>query len=164
MKKSMLFAGALALAFACGPAEKEGSEILEEVEETVEDVRSSITPEWVVYQGSIPCLDCDYISMELWLEHDETEVTPDYRLVMEYKNTPAGDTEEEVEGNYTIIAGHGQDRDATLYQLNPGTNEPRYFVLNDDNTITMLGENMQPLDEEVDNDYNYTLQLKEAEE
>ncbi len=164
MKKLMLFAGALAFAFACEQGERKGSEVIEEVEETVEDLRSDITPDWVVYEGNIPCLDCDYISVELWLEHDENEVTPDYRLVMEYNNTPAGDTEEEVEGNYTIISGHERDRDATLYQLNPGTNEPRYFVLNDDRSITMLGESMQELDEGVDNDYNYTLELREADE
>jgi hypothetical protein len=70
---------------------------------------------------------------------------------------------EEVEGNYTIISGYDRDRDATLFQLNPGTNEPRYFVLNDDRSITMLGEDMQPLDEGLEGDLDYNLELKEAD-
>jgi hypothetical protein len=161
MKKTVLIiiAGWL---YACGPSENR--ETTTAVEEVLENLEERVTgSEWVVYEGDIPCIDCDEIQVELWLENDSSAVTPDYRLVMNYINTPVGDTEEEVEGNYTIISGYDRDRDATLFQLNPGTNEPRYFVLNDDRSITMLGEDMQPLDEGLEGDLDYNLELKEAD-
>lgn len=161
MKKSVLFILSVIL-YACGPSEnRETTTAVEEVVENLEE--RIVSSEWLVYKGEIPCIDCDEIQVELWLENDPHEATPDYRLVMNYINTHAGDTEEEVEGNYTIIPGYEGDRDATLYQLNPGTNEPRYFILNDDQSITMLGEDMQPLDEGIEQDLDYRLELKEAD-
>ena len=159
MKKIMLSIGVLGLLVSCGPSDTRKSD--NPINEISETLVEKVKPDWNVYEGKIPCIDCEAIHMELWLESSDTEVTPDYRLIMNYENTPVGDTSEEVEGNYTVIAGKGVDRDAKLIQLNPGTNEPRYFVENDDRSITMLGEQMQPLEEEEE--LNYRLEIKETE-
>lgn len=159
MKRIILTIGVLGLLYSCGPSDNRES--VNPISEISENLAERITPDWTVYEGKIPCIDCEAIHMQLWLESDDTEVTPDYRLVMNYENTPVGDTSEEVEGNYTVIAGHGVDRDVKLIQLNPGTNEPRYFVENEDQSITMLGEQMQPLEEEEE--LNYRLEIKETE-
>lgn len=157
MKRIVFVIGVVGMLYSCGNSEQSGNS-LERVEEAVVN---KLTPEWVVYEGTVPCIDCEAIYVELWLERDETAVTPDYRMVMNYENTAVGDKEEELTGNYTIVSGYAQDRDAVVYQLNPGTNEPRHFVLNEDRSITMLGENMQRLEEE--DDHSYRLELKESE-
>ncbi|MCC5935655.1 MAG: copper resistance protein NlpE N-terminal domain-containing protein [Lunatimonas sp.] len=157
MKRIVFVIGIVGILYSCGNSERSGN-ALERAEEAVVE---KIAPKWVVYEGTVPCIDCEAIHMELWLERDETEVTPDYRMIMNYENTPVGDKEEEVTGNYTIVSGYAQDRDAVVYQLNPGTNEPRHFVLNEDRSITMLGENMQRLEEE--DDLGYRLERKESE-
>lgn len=160
MKKLMFLLVTAGFVFACGPADREESTTT--VEEVVDHLEDRLTSDWIIYKGEVPCVDCDAIEMELWLEVDRTLTTPDYRLNLNYKNTPVGDTKEEVEGIYTIISGYGQDREAVVYQLNPGSNEPRYFLLNEeDKSLTMLGDDMQLLDEEDEKGLNYTLELKE---
>jgi len=159
MKRIILTVGVVGFLYSCGSSDSRES--TNPINEITENLAEKITPEWTVYEGKIPCLDCEAIHVKLWLEEADLEATPDYKLVMNYENTPAGDTTEEVEGNYTVIAGHGEDRDAKLIQLNPGTNEPRYFIENEDQSITMLGEQMQPLEEE--DDLNYRLEVMESD-
>jgi len=80
-------------------------------------------------------------------------------MVMHYKDTHVGNTSETLEGNYKVIAGYGKDLNATLFQVNPGTGQPRYFLENDDQSITMLGDGLQLLDEK--GDLNYRLHVNE---
>jgi hypothetical protein len=161
MKKVILTIGILGFLYGCGPAEKRDSDRTNPINEMSDNLLDRVTPDWTEYEGKFPCVDCEAIHVRLRLEKADTETTPDYQMVLEYKNTSVGDTREEVEGNYTIIAGHGEDRNATLIQLNPGTAEPRYFVENEDQSITMLGESMQPLDEA--DELNYRLEIIETE-
>lgn len=161
MKKFAFGFGLLSLLCACGGAgNQDNTNIIQDIDRAIGE---KIAPDWVIYEGSVPCIDCEAIHMELWLEQNEAPGSSlDYRLVVNYVNTPVGDTEEEINGKYTVISGHNQDMDAVLYQLNPGTDAPRYFVVNDDESITMLGENMQPLESEAE-ELDYRLELKETE-
>lgn len=159
MKRLILVVGMTGILYGCGTADKRHAEGTNPIEAISDNLVDRVTPDWKIYHGTFPCVDCEAIHVELRMEKADTEATPDYQMVMHYKDTPVGNTSETLEGNYTVIPGYGKDLNATLFQLNPGTGQPRYFLENNDQSITMLGDDLQLLDEE--GDLNYRLHVNE---
>jgi copper homeostasis protein (lipoprotein) len=88
-----------------------------------------------VYEGVLPCADCQGIRTKLTLfEEDFT-----YRLVEIYLGTPDGDRFFESEGTWSKVHGVPKKPDAEVYQLNPGKSaEVRNFLVVDDRQIRQL--------------------------
>ena len=161
MKREIVFILSLIIYASCGPnGERGGDNVFREVVETTQD---RLRVNYLVFEGEIPCIDCDKIDVELWLEKDSVEVTSDYWIRTVHRNTAQGDVKLEVDGVYTKLRGYRDDPTATVYQLNPGTDNPRYFLLKDDGTLRVLGMDMQKLMEDDPDGYSYDLQLRRGD-
>ncbi|KEO74537.1 copper resistance protein NlpE N-terminal domain-containing protein [Anditalea andensis] len=158
MKSTIVFLLSILIFTACGnQGEGEGNVI----QEVGQDISSRVANEYLVFEGEIPCVDCDRIEVELWLEKDSVQETSEYWIRTVHRGTHTGDIEDEVEGVYTKLVGYREDPTATVYQLNPGTNEPRYFLLNEnEGTLSMLGPDRRMMEEDDDERYDYNLRLK----
>lgn len=158
MKRLTVLLLSIIIFAACGSGEtSEDSNVFQEVGETTRD---RLAVDYFVFEGEIPCIDCDKIDVELWLEKDSVQETSEYWIRTVHRNTHTGDITDEVEGIYTKLVGYRDNPTATVYQLNPGTNEPRYFLLNEDGTLSVLGPDRRLLSPEDDERYDYNLQIK----
>jgi hypothetical protein len=113
------------------------------------------TTRYLVFEGEIPCIDCDQIDVKLWLEKDSVAETSDYKIRTIHRNTAQGDIHNEMSGVYARLRGHQTDPQASIFQLNPGTDNPRYFLLKEDGRLRVLGPNLERLvEDEGDLDYD----------
>ncbi len=91
-----------------------------------------------VYEGVLPCADCQGIRTELTLfDGDFT-----YRLVETYLGTPDGDRTVESDGRWSLLRPDRRDPEVAIYQLRP--DEPgdvRNFLVVDDQQIRQLDGN-----------------------
>jgi hypothetical protein len=157
MKRWILFMMAIGSFVACEPRENTAS--APEIQQGGGTIPSDFSREYRVFRGELPCDTCDKIDFELRLEVDSVSQTPTYYMRTVHRNTDNGDVEMEAEGLYTIIAGYVGNPTATVYQLNPGTNEPRYFLLQNDSTLRVLGSSLQENASPSDGEYSYDLKL-----
>lgn len=161
MRRVIIFLLSITIFAACGPGETgEDRNVFQEVGETT---RERVATQYLVFEGEIPCVDCDKIDVELWLEKDSVEATSEYWIRTVHRNTHTGDIADEVEGIYTRLTGYRDNPTATVYQLNPGTNEPRYFLLNEDGSLSVLGPDRRLLLPDEDDQYDYNLQLRRGD-
>ncbi|HSJ68066.1 MAG TPA: copper resistance protein NlpE N-terminal domain-containing protein [Anditalea sp.] len=162
MRRIIVFLLSITIFAACGTGnEGEGGEDNRTViQELGDDISQRVATNYLVFEGEIPCIDCDRIEVELWLEKDSAQQTSEYWIKTIHRGTHTGDIEEEVEGVYTRQVGYRDDPSAIVYQLNPGTNEPRYFLLNEqEGTLSVLGPDRREMEAE-DDQYDYNLQLR----
>jgi len=107
-----------------------------------------------VFEGTIPCADCEGIHMKLTLYQDpKTLGAAGYTLDSEYIGQPNGNFNEQGEWDY--LRGNSKDPNATIYGLNLDQPKPeqQYFLKVGDQGITLLDINMNPIKSEL----NYTL-------
>jgi len=160
MIRIVLFLLTISVFAACGPREERSAD-----EGVVGPIEERVAVHWLVFGGEIPCIDCDKIEVELWLEKDSVKETSDYRIVTIHRNTAQGDIKEELTGIYAKLAGYRGDPTATVYQLNPGGNNPRYFWLKEDGNLRVLGQDREKLvEDDPEEEYDYDLQLLSEDE
>jgi hypothetical protein len=85
---------------------------------------------WVRFEGILPCAGCDGIKTELTLYNDGLRYTVKERYLG--PGSPKRDFESE--GLWTTLRGHGEDPDATVFELDydkPGR-ERHFLRLSDD--------------------------------
>lgn len=88
-----------------------------------------------VYEGVLPCADCQGIRTELTLFDEDFT----YKLVETYLGMPDGDRTLSSDGDWTTLRGTAGQPDATVYQLNPGEPEKvRNFLVLDEGQIQQL--------------------------
>jgi copper homeostasis protein (lipoprotein) len=113
-----------------------------------------------VYEGIIPCADCDGIKTELSLFQDAANSENNsYTLRETYLNSKArtGDTTFSSTGKWDILRGIKGDQNATVYFLNyDEPNESRYFLRKSDNAIELLDKEQNIISSKL----NYTLEKK----
>lgn len=159
MRRIIVFLLSIIIFASCGTG-SEGEDNRNVIQELGDNIRARVVTNYLVFEGEIPCIDCDKIEVELWLEKDSVRETSDYWIKTTHRGTHTGDIVDEVEGVYTKLVGYGDDPTATVYQLNPGTNEPRYFLLNErDGTLSVLGPDRREMEAD-DDKYDYNLQLR----
>ena len=86
------------------------------------------------FAGVLPCADCEAIHADLTLYRGPEE----YLLVETYFSTPDGDRPFRKRGPWTTARGTAADPSATLYQLDPGRDDARSFLLVDKDHIRLL--------------------------
>lgn len=110
----------------------------------------------LVYAGTLPCADCPGIRTELTLIGDPPapQGGGTYTLKETYLGSRDGDRTFETRGRWLTLRGSADDRDATVYQLNPQPGgDPRYLQRIGDNVLRMLDRQQRPIVSSA----NYTL-------
>ncbi|MBC9911065.1 copper resistance protein NlpE [Chitinophaga varians] len=103
---------------------------------------TAVAPAWITYTGTLPCADCSGILTTLSLE----ENGPDGELVFKLKETYQGvagkDQTFNSEGNYKVLHGDAEDKDAEIVQLNPDKDQnlQRFY--------RRAGDVLRPLDKD----------------
>jgi uncharacterized lipoprotein NlpE involved in copper resistance len=107
-----------------------------------------------VFEGTIPCADCEGIKMKLTLYQDPTTLgAAGYTLDSTYIGQPNGNFT--TQGEWDYLRGNNEDPNATIYGLNldkPAL-ERQYFLKVGEDKIIMLDEKMNP----IKSNFNYTL-------
>ncbi|MFT3705895.1 MAG: copper resistance protein NlpE [Agriterribacter sp.] len=113
-----------------------------------------------VFQGVIPCADCEGIRTELTLYQDAANSENNtYTLTETYLNTKnkTGDTTFSSTGKWDILRGIKGDATATVYFLNyDEPEEARYFLKKSETTITLLDKEQHVISTAL----NYSLEKK----
>lgn len=95
----------------------------------------------VVYQGTLPCRNCDGIDLDVRLTGD-AESAPEERtfsLQATYREHPQNPPDENYAGNWEVLGGTATDPDATVYELTPdGEGQIYYFLRVDDRTLELI--------------------------
>ncbi len=115
----------------------QGSRIAPPVTSVADHVAPPVSAKKVlaVYEGVLPCADCQGIRTELTLFDEDFS----YKLVETYLGTPEGDRSFSSDGAWTTLRGKAGHPDATIYQLNPGEPEKvRNFLVVDEGHIQQL--------------------------
>lgn len=107
-----------------------------------------------VFEGTIPCADCEGIKMKLTLYQDPTTLgAAGFTLDSTYIGQPNGTFN--TQGQWDYLRGNSEDPNATIYglDLDKPQLERQYFLKVGDDKVTMLDENMNP----IKSNLNYTL-------
>lgn len=107
-----------------------------------------------VFEGNIPCADCERIKMRLTLYQDPTTLgAAGYTLDQVYVGRI--DTPISEQGTWDYLRGNDQDPNATIYGLNLDKPEPErmYFLKVGETAVQMLDPQMNPIQSKL----NYTL-------
>jgi len=113
-----------------------------------------------VYEGVVPCADCDGIKTELTLYQDAANSENNsYTLKETYLNGKAktGDTTFSSTGKWDILRGIKGDQNATVYFLNYDDPEStRYFLKQSDSAVVLLDKDQKI----IAGNLNFTLRKK----
>jgi len=171
MKKSLYIFLLCIIGYSCDPpAEETTSTEAPDMteEEIVEDIPVVIDPpatapeevileadasEWLVYEGTIPCADCDGVSMRLKLENRSGPDDKTYELTETYLGTKDGNRNFQSRGIYQITYGHDNDPAAILINLIDKNNAHRVFKQEDSEDLTLLDKDGK----KISSKHNYTL-------
>jgi len=109
--------------------------------------------EWLIYEGTIPCADCQGIKMRLKLENRSGADDKTYELNETYMGTKEGDRNFQSRGIYQITYGHGNDPSAILITLVDKNNAQRVFMQEESEDLTLLDKEGK----RIKSENNYTL-------
>lgn len=94
--------------------------------------------EWLIYEGTIPCADCQGIKMRLKLENRAGADDKTYELNETYIGTKEGDRNYQSRGMYQITYGHDNDPSAILITLVDKNNTQRVLMQEESENLTLL--------------------------
>lgn len=120
----------------------------------------------VTYAGEIPAADGTY-QYNLVMEYDDNGTEGDYVLTQTVVGQDAA-TPTVTKGDFKVYTSTNDSKDQKYMKLTPDHNDRAseapaasddvyYFLINDDNTITMVGADLQP----AASGLNYTLTVVE---
>ena len=111
-----------------------------------------------VFEGVLPCADCEGIKTELTLYQDVANAdNNNYILKETYLGINTGDTTFTSKGKWDIVKGMKTDKDASVFFLNyDRPDELKYFLKEDDATIVMLDKEQN----KINSPLNYTLRKR----
>lgn len=111
-----------------------------------------------VFEGVLPCADCEGIKTELTLYQDVANAdNNNYILKETYMGINTGDTTFTSKGKWDIVKGMKTDKDASVFFLNyDRPDELKYFLKEDDATIVMLDKDQN----KINSPLNYTLRKR----
>ncbi len=113
-----------------------------------------ISGTWLVYEGIIPCADCNEIKTRLELLIDYSNPEPPFILKQAYIGSKDEDKTSITHGVYGTLKETYQENDATVYELNPDKpKEKIYFLRINDDTLKMLNRDIK----EIKSVLNYKL-------
>ncbi|KEO74858.1 copper resistance protein NlpE [Anditalea andensis] len=167
MQKHLHICWIFCIIFSCdSPSEETTAYVPEEVDETVADniidqpgsiqnevILEADASEWLLYEGTIPCADCQGITMQLKLENRSGNDENRYELSETYLGTKEGNRTFKSSGYYQITYGHGSDPTAILITLQDRNDTHRMLIQEASQDLKMLDQNGKPIDSQL----NYTL-------
>ena len=107
-----------------------------------------------IYQGTLPCADCQGIAMELTLKENGKSKSKTFVLKQKYLGKPATQSMYTVTGKWFLATGNKQNPKARILQLIPdGKEDLLYFELLKDGSIKMLDRRQN----QIKSKHNYTL-------
>jgi copper homeostasis protein (lipoprotein) len=115
----------------------------------------------IVFEGTLPCADCDGIKTTLTLYHNKIKNQTTYKLREVYLY-PNNDKTFDTYGNWNALKGTQQDPNAIVYQLAVQNEDPEdsdvinYLVV-DKKTLMLIDDEMK----EFETKANYKLTRKE---
>lgn len=131
MKIRTLLAGSAMLALlagcAAGPTDDRTATEMEDTE--------------TVYQGTLPCRNCDGIDLDVRLSGEEQSPQEErtFELRASYREHPQDPPDENYSGNWEVLSGTAVDPDATVYELTPDQEGQTYYFLRiDDATLELI--------------------------
>ncbi|MCO5240253.1 MAG: copper resistance protein NlpE [Chitinophagaceae bacterium] len=161
MKRILLPACVILLFVACNSS-TEASSDPEIGIDPVSEVKTGMTGEpdagsslLSVFEGVLPCADCEGIRMELTLYQDIANAdNNNYILKETYLGVNTADTVFTSKGSWGIIKGIKTDKEASVFVLNyDSPDESRYFLKENDSTIVMLDQDQNKINSAL----NYSL-------
>lgn len=169
MKKSLYLCLVLLIHFSCGTTSEEvvSSEDIPAVENIPEEpivrpipgaqrdeiILEADASEWLVYEGEIPCSDCQAIVMRLKLENKTGQDDKSFELTETHRGTKDGNRTYQSRGIYHISFGYEYDPSTVLITLQGKDNVQRIFLQEDSEDLTLLNKDGK----RVKTDENYTL-------
>ena len=111
-----------------------------------------------VYEGVLPCADCEGIKTELTLFQDVANAENNSYILKEtYLGVNTGDTTFISKGKWDILKGIKTDKEAAVFFLNyDRPDESKYYLKEDEATIVMLDKEQN----RIQSSLNYTLKKK----
>ncbi len=111
-----------------------------------------------VFEGVLPCADCEGIKTELTLYQDVANADNNsYVLKETYLGINTGDTTFTSKGKWDIVKGIKTDEEADVIFLNyDRPDESKYYLKEDEATIVMLDKEQN----RIQSSLNYTLKKK----
>ncbi|WP_299820715.1 copper resistance protein NlpE [uncultured Pontibacter sp.] len=111
------------------------------------------------YLGTIPCADCQGITMELTLQEAQKSKRKTFVLKQQYLGKPANKNIHTITGQWFLATGNKQNPKARILQLIPsGKDELMYFELMKDGSIKLLDRTQR----QIKSRHNYTLKKQRA--
>jgi copper homeostasis protein (lipoprotein) len=171
MKKLLIVLLLCPLGFSCDPPEDEttSTDVPEWTDESVGDndplvidqpeaepnevILEADASEWIVYEGTISCADCEGIKMRLKLENRSGADDKTYELTETYLGTKDGNRSFQSRGIYQITYGHENDPSAILITLVDKNKEQRVLIQEDSENLTLLNQEGKKISSQL----NYTL-------
>jgi copper homeostasis protein (lipoprotein) len=103
-----------------------------------------------VYKGTLPCADCNGLETVLRL-YAKGKFDYTYAFFVRsqtYVGSPHGDVTISDRGEWTLLRGDATDDNASVYQLNPDSQQHSEALLVQDNgaTLTQLDKDLKPID------------------
>lgn len=112
-----------------------------------------------VFAGTVPCVDCGGISIELGLNGSPQDPNRSFTLKQIYAGKAAGTNIVVSTGKWFLAKGNKQDPEAVILQLIPKENqEPMYFQQVSDKELKMLNRQQSAFESK----HNYTLKKQKS--
>lgn len=169
MKKFLIIFLLFPFGFSCDPPAEEttSNEVSEWTDEAIADnvvdqpnadlnevILEADASEWLIYEGTIPCADCQGIQMRLKLENKSGADDKAYELTETYLGTKDGNRSFQNRGVYQITYGHDNDPAAILITLVDKNNDQRILIQEASENLTILDQEGKVINSKL----NYTLQ------
>ena len=122
-------------------------------EEPTEVVLEADASEWIIYEGTIPCADCQGILMRLKLQNKPGQDDNSYELSETYQGTKDGNRVYQSRGSYQISYGYANDPSVILITLQGLDNVKRVFYQENSQALTLLDKEGR----KIISQQNYTL-------
>lgn len=100
-----------------------------------------VAAEEAIYQGTLPCRNCEGIDIEVSLEGDEqaSDAERIFNLNASYREHPQNPPAENYSGQWNILGGSAEDPEATVYELEPeAEGQVYYFLKIDEDTLELI--------------------------
>jgi uncharacterized lipoprotein NlpE involved in copper resistance len=127
---------------------------------TIYSFATALLPNYTgTYVGTIPCTDCQGISIELMLNEDGKAKRKTFTLKQKYLGKSGNQNTNTVTGIWFLATGNKQNPKAKILQLIPNGNEDlMYFELMGDGSIKLLDRGQN----QIKSKHSYTLKKQRA--
>ncbi|GAB3204164.1 putative lipoprotein NlpE involved in copper resistance [Pontibacter aydingkolensis] len=149
----------LVSAFCTFSNNSQASNLLDSAAPAIANSATTIAAYTGTYQGTLPCADCQGISIELTLQENGKAKSKTFVLKQKYLGKSANANAHTITGKWFLATGNKQNHKAKILQLIPdGKEDLMYFELLKDGSIKLLDKRQA----QIKSKQNYTLKKQRA--